>query len=123
MPYNLNYNYFNYVRSFESEIKSHLENPDLPYLANQFAMMGCGKTFNDDGTTDYPQDTLSQQFNEMVHSLLTEYKLLDSLRGFFEFDCRLSEEDNLKVLSKGADEDIVAFLVKNPDPRYFTQKD
>ncbi len=123
MPYNLNYNYFNYVRSFESEIKSHLENPDLPYLANQFAMMGCGKTFNDDGTTDYPQDTLSQQFNEMVHSLLTEYKLLDTLRGFFEFDCRLSEEDNLKVLSKGADEDIVAFLVKNPDPRYFTQKD
>jgi hypothetical protein len=123
VPYNLNYNYFNYVRSFESEIKSHLENPDLPYLANQFAMMGCGKTFNDDGTTDYPQDTLSQQFNEMVHSLLTEYKLLDSLRGFFEFDCRLSEEDNLKVLSKGADEDIVAFLVKNPDPRYFTQKD
>ena len=122
MSYDLNYNHFNYVRSFEREIKSHLENPNLTYLANQFAMMGCGKTFNDDGTTEYPQDDLSQQFNEMVHSLLTEYKLLDTLRGFFEYDCRLSEDSDLKVLSKGADEDIVAFLAVNPDPRYFTPK-
>ena len=45
MPYDLNYNHFNYVRSFEREIKSHLENPDLPYLANQFAMMGCGRNY------------------------------------------------------------------------------
>ena len=35
MPYDLNYNHFNYVRSFEREIKSHLENPNLTYLANQ----------------------------------------------------------------------------------------
>ena len=122
MPYDLNYNHFNYVRSFEREIKSHLENPNLTYLANQLAMMGCGKTFNDDGTTEYPQDTLSQQFNEMAHSLLTEYKLLDTLRGFFEYDCRLSEDNDCKVLSKGADEDIVAFLAENPDHRYFNPK-
>ena len=122
MPYNLDYNHFNYVRSFEREIKSHLENPDLPFLARQFAMMGCGKLFKDDGTTEYPQDTLSQQYNEMVHSLLIESNLLDTLRGFFEYDCRLSEDNDLKMLAKGADEDIVAFLSENPDPRYFTPK-
>jgi hypothetical protein len=122
MPYNITLNFFHFVRSFEREIKSHLENPDLPFLARQFAMMGCGKIFKDDGSMEYPKDDLSQQFNEMVHSLLIEYKLLDTLRGFFEYDCLLDEDNDLKVLTKGADEDIVAFLVENPDPRYFTPK-
>ena len=120
MPYNLDYNHFNYVRSFEREIQSHLENPDLPYLANQLAMMGCGRNFLDDGTLVWPHESLDQQFNEMVHHLLKEYKLLDTLRGFFEYDCLLDEDNDCKVLSKGADKDIVAFLAENPDPRYVT---
>jgi hypothetical protein len=122
MPYDLNYNHFNYVRSFESEIKSHLEKPDLPYLARQFAMMGCGRNFLD-GTLVWPHESLDQQFNEMVHHLLKEYKLLDTLRGYFEFDCTLDEDNPNKVLVKGSDKDIVSFLVDDPDPRYFTLSD
>lgn len=123
MSYNITLNFFQFVLAFEGEIKSHLENPNLPYLANQFGMMGCGKTFNDDGSMGYPEDTLSQQYNEIVHHLLKEYKLLDTLRGFFEYDCLLDEDNDCKVLSKGADKDIVAFLVDDPDPRYFTLPD
>ena len=74
MSYDLNYNHFNYVLSFELEIKCHLNTPDLPYLANQLAMMGCGKKFLDDGTLVWPHENLDQQFNEMVHHLLKEYK-------------------------------------------------
>ena len=120
MPYNLTFNYFHWVQQFETVIATHLKNPDLPYLANQFAMMGVGKKFNDDGSLEYPQDTLSQQYNEIVHCLVRKNNLLETLRGFFEYDCRLDEGDDLKVLSKGADEDIVDFLVETPDPRYFT---
>tara|TARA_A100001388_G_scaffold268851_1_gene244437 strand:- start:232 stop:603 length:372 start_codon:yes stop_codon:yes gene_type:complete len=123
MSYDLNYNYFQYLRGFEDEIKSHLKDPNLPYLANQLAMMGVGKKFNDDGSMEWSSDRLDQQFNEMTHHLLKEYKLLDALRGFFEFDCRLDEDNDHKVLAKGADEDIVAFLVDDPDPRYFTHSD
>ncbi len=120
MPYNLTLNYFKWVQQFETVIVNHLENPDLPHLANQLAMMGVGKRFNDDGSLEWATDQLDLQYNEIVHSLLREYNLLDTLRGFFEFDCLLDEGDDLKVLTKGADEDIVAFLVESPDPRYFT---
>ena len=122
MAYDLTYNHFEWVRSFEREIKSHLENPNLPYLARQFAMMGCGRNYLD-GTMVWPHESLDQQFNEMAHHLLQEYNLLDTLRGFFEFDCILDEDNPSKLLSKGADKDLVAFLVGEPDPRYFTLPD
>ena len=120
MPYDLNYNHFSYLRGFESDLVDNKNNPDLVQLANRLAMLGAGKQFNDDGSMEWPSDRLDQEFNEMVHHLLKEYKLLDTLRGFFEFDCTLDEENDHKVLAKGADKDIVAFLVDDPDPRYFT---
>lgn len=120
MSYNIIYNRFAYLRGFERDLLDHKNNPDIALLANQLAMLGSGKEFNEDGSMEWPLDNLSQEFNEMLHHLLKEYKVLNTLRGFFEFDCTLDEENEAKILAKGADEDMVKFLVDNPDPRYFT---
>ena len=104
---------------FENEIKSHLENPNLPLLAHELAKLGCGRNFFN-GILTWPSETLNQQFNEMVHHLLKEYNLLNTMRGFFEYDCTLDEDHPHKILSKGADQDIVSFLTDIPDQRYFT---
>ena len=122
MSYNIMYNHFAYLSGFESDLLDHKNNPDIAHLALRLAMLGAGKQFNDDGSMEWPSDRIDQEFNEMVHHLLKEYKLLGTLRGFFEFDCMLDEENDHKVLAKGADKDIVAFLVDDPDPRYFTQE-
>ena len=122
MSYNIIYNHFSYLRGFESDLVDNKNNPDLVQLANRLAMLGAGKQFNDDGSMEWPSDRLDQEFNEMVHHLLKEYKPLDTLRGFFEFDCTLDDENAHKVLASGADRDMVEFLVDDPDPRYFTQE-
>ena len=118
--YNITINFFQFVLSFQNEIEDHLNDPDLPHLANQLAMMGVGKKFHDDGTLTFPETSLLLQYNEVVHHLLKSNNLLSELRGFFQFDCRLDEDNDLKVLAKGADRDMVDFLVETPDPRYFT---
>jgi len=123
MSYEIKYNHFSYLITFKDDLVDHKKNPDLVHLANRLAMLGVGKQFNDDGSLDWPSNRIDQEFNEMVHYLLKEYKLLDTLRGFFEFDCTLDEDTVHKVLAKGADEDMVAFLVDDPDPRYFTQEE
>ena len=122
MSYDLNYNYFSYLRGFERELVDNKKNPNLVQIANSLAMLGAGKQFNDDGSMEWPSDRLDLQFNEMVHHLLIEYKLLDTLRGFFEFECTLDEDHDHKLFAKGATEDMVAFLMDKPDPRYFTQE-
>lgn len=120
--YNITINFFQFVLSFQNEIEDHLNDPDLPHLANQLAMMGVGKKFHDDGTLTFPETEMDQQYNEMVHHLLKSNNLLSELRGFFEYDCLLDEGNPNKLLAKGADKDMVEFLVDNPDPRYFTQE-
>jgi hypothetical protein len=120
MSYNITSNTFYFVLSFQKEIQNHLENPNLERLANQFAMMGVGKVFHDDGSLTFPQSERDLEYNEVVHHLLKSNNLLAELRGFFEYDRRLGEDSPLKMLTKGADQDKVEFLVENPDPRYFT---
>lgn len=120
MSYNITYNHFSYLRGFESDILDHKNDPNLSHLANRLAMLGAGKQFSEDGTMEWPSDSLNQEFNEMVHYLLKEAGLLSTLRGYFEFDCTLDEDNPNKVLCNGADRDMVEFLKDDPDPRYFT---
>lgn len=120
MSYNIIYNHFSYIRGFERDLADNKKNPNLVHIANSLAMLGAGRVFNEDGSLEWPSDRLDQEFNEMVHHLLKEYNLLEILRGFFEYDCTLDEENENKILANGADEDIVTFLIENPDPRYFS---
>lgn len=120
MPSN---NRFSYVLSFGDSLRDFNEGKiDLKTLASDLAQMGVGKIFDKDNTLRYPTQDCDLEYNEMIHSMLSGEGVLLELRGFFEYDCLLDEEHDLKLLSKPYDKDMVAFLKAESDPRYFPLK-
>ena len=122
---NLISNRFRWVLSFSSDLRDYLDgkNP-LRSLADSLCMMGVGKDWNDASKTYEftPNDSVQLEMNEVVHSMLKDERVLDELRGFFTYDSELDGEHPLKIASKPYDEDLVAFLSEEPDPRYFRPK-
>ena len=111
------------VMDFVSVITSyHKGERSLRYLANVLAILGPGKTRDENENLVFPQEPLELAYNELIHCILKGEGVLDELRGFFMYDSTLEEDHELKLLSKPFDADFVLFLSNTPDCRYFPKK-
>jgi len=119
----LSHNHFKWVLSIQETFSKFVKDEiTTRELANDFCMLGAGKQFKDDNTLTWPEDSLTQEYNEIIHAMCVDYNVLDILRGYFTYDSELNDEHHLKIASKPYDLDLVKFLMPNPDTRYFTTK-
>lgn len=95
---------------------------DIRNIALYYVTSLVGKSYNDSNVLDFPENLVDQQMNEIVHSLLKNAGLLDILKGYLMYDASLNEDHPQKLILNKDLENHIAFLAKDPDPKFFTKK-